>query len=73
MTNEGGVKDKDVLQAAILHDTVEDTDTTLEEIERHFGAKVRSIVDEVTDDKTLGKQERKDEQVNILHHQLVLI
>jgi guanosine-3',5'-bis(diphosphate) 3'-pyrophosphohydrolase len=63
LTNEGGIRDKDVLQAAILHDTVEDTDTTLEEIERLFGAKVRSIVDEVTDDKTLGKQERKEEQV----------
>lgn len=65
LTNEGGVRDKDVLQAAILHDTVEDTDTTFEEIERLFGAKVRSIVDEVTDDKTLPKQERKEEQVII--------
>jgi (p)ppGpp synthase/HD superfamily hydrolase len=63
LSNEGGVLDKNVLQAAILHDTVEDTDTTLEEIERLFGAKVRSIVDEVTDDKALGKQERKEEQV----------
>ena len=65
LTNEGGIRDKDVLLAAILHDTVEDTDTTSEEIERLFGAKVRSIVDEVTDDKTLAKQERKEEQVRV--------
>jgi guanosine-3',5'-bis(diphosphate) 3'-pyrophosphohydrolase len=65
LTYEGGIRDKDVLLAAILHDTVEDTDTTFEEIERLFGAKVRSIVDEVTDDKTLAKQERKEEQVRV--------
>ncbi|XP_059486921.1 guanosine-3',5'-bis(diphosphate) 3'-pyrophosphohydrolase MESH1 [Neocloeon triangulifer] len=63
LTNEAGVTDLNVLQAAILHDTVEDTDTTFEEVESHFGAKVRSIVAEVTDDKTLAKQERKEAQV----------
>jgi guanosine-3',5'-bis(diphosphate) 3'-pyrophosphohydrolase len=48
-----------VLMGAVLHDTVEDTDTTLEEIEGVFGAKVRSIVDEVTDDKSLPSVDRK--------------
>lgn len=43
--------DMDVLMAAILHDTVEDTDTTLDEIEDNFGEKIRNIVAEVTDDK----------------------
>ena len=50
-------------QAALLHDTVEDTDTSLEEIEEHFGPAIRSIVDEVTDDKSLPKAKRKRLQV----------
>ncbi len=37
----GGVHDLAVLQAAVLHDTVEDTDTTLDELEREFGVEVR--------------------------------
>ena len=37
----GGIDDPIVLQAALLHDTVEDTDTTLDEIEEHFGKAVR--------------------------------
>lgn len=55
-------------QGAILHDTVEDTMTTLEEIEEHFGPKVRKIVDEVSDDKTLSKQERKQLQIEHAPH-----
>ena len=49
----------------MLHDTVEDTDTTLDEIEEVFGEEVRQIVDEVTDDKSLPKAERKRLQVRI--------
>lgn len=49
--------------AAILHDTVEDTDTTFDEIESHFGKPVRDIVAEVTDDKTKPKQQRKRLQI----------
>lgn len=63
LTEEGGVTDQDVIMAAILHDTVEDTDTTIEEIESEFGRKIASIVAEVTDDKKLPKQERKRLQV----------
>jgi len=63
LSNEGGVDDPIVLQAALLHDTVEDTDTTLDEIEENFGKVVRDIVDEVTDDKDLAKEERKRLQV----------
>ncbi len=55
----GRIDDVEVLQAAILHDTVEDTETTPEEIENLFGQRVRSIVEEVTDDKSLLKVERK--------------
>ncbi|XP_022795787.1 guanosine-3',5'-bis(diphosphate) 3'-pyrophosphohydrolase MESH1-like [Stylophora pistillata] len=60
---EGGVYDTDVLQAAILHDTVEDTNTTFEEVESKFGPEVRHIVTEVTDDKRLPKLERKRLQI----------
>jgi len=60
---EGGVTDTAVLQAALLHDTVEDTDTSLEEIEQEFGTKVRDIVDEVSDDKDKEKAERKRLQI----------
>lgn len=60
---EGGVTDHAILAAAILHDTVEDTDTTPEEIESEFGAEIRGLVAEVTDDKSLEKQTRKHLQV----------
>lgn len=60
---DGSVTDVNVLVAALLHDTVEDTDTTLEEIEALFGATVANIVDEVSDDKTLPKDERKRQQI----------
>jgi guanosine-3',5'-bis(diphosphate) 3'-pyrophosphohydrolase len=59
----GAVADSDVLQAALLHDTIEDTDTSREEIETHFGSRVCSIVLEVTDDKSLEKHERKAAQI----------
>ena len=57
------VKDSDTLIAAVLHDTVEDTDTTLEEIEELFGETVAKYVSEVSDDKSLPKAERKRMQV----------
>lgn len=60
---EAGITELNVLMAAILHDTVEDTDTTFDEIELHFGKPVRDIVAEVTDDKTKPKQERKRLQI----------
>jgi GTP diphosphokinase / guanosine-3',5'-bis(diphosphate) 3'-diphosphatase len=59
----GEVDDLAVLMAAILHDTVEDTETTLDDIESLFGAEVRDLVAEVTDDKSLPKAERKRLQV----------
>jgi guanosine-3',5'-bis(diphosphate) 3'-pyrophosphohydrolase len=59
----GGVADPEILAAAILHDTLEDTETTPEELEAAFGRRVRKIVEEVTDDKRLPKAERKRLQV----------
>ncbi|KAM4596433.1 guanosine-3',5'-bis(diphosphate) 3'-pyrophosphohydrolase MESH1 [Fundulus diaphanus] len=68
LSYEGGVTDIEVLQAALLHDTVEDTDTTPEELEAKFGPTVARIVQEVTDDKGLPKQERKRLQVEHAPH-----
>ena len=51
------------MKAAILHDTVEDTSTTFDEVESRFGPEVRQIVSEVTDDKNLPKLERKRLQI----------
>ena len=52
-----------MLQAALLHDTVEDTDTTFEELEEKFGKTVTDVVREVTDDKSLPSEERKRLQI----------
>jgi guanosine-3',5'-bis(diphosphate) 3'-pyrophosphohydrolase len=63
LCNEAGETDVTVLCSALLHDTVEDTDTTPEELELEFGREIRDIVLEVTDDKRLPKLERKRWQV----------
>jgi guanosine-3',5'-bis(diphosphate) 3'-pyrophosphohydrolase len=60
---EGHVRDARVLAAAILHDTLEDTKTTYEELHERFGPAIAAIVREVTDDKTLPTHERKRLQV----------
>ena len=57
------VIDENVLCAAILHDTLEDTETKADELREHFGEKITSIVLEVTDDKSLEKSVRKQKQV----------
>jgi guanosine-3',5'-bis(diphosphate) 3'-pyrophosphohydrolase len=59
----GEVTDVGTLVAAILHDTIEDTNTTSEELEQHFGINVRHIVEELTDDKRLDKEVRKQLQI----------
>jgi|SRR5262249_41728036 len=63
LCREGGVLDPVVQAAAILHDTLEDTQTTPDELRAEFGEKIASIVEEVTDDKNLPKAERKRLQI----------
>ena len=58
-----GGADAFLVMAGLLHDTVEDTDTTPEELAARFGPEVASVVAEVTDDKRLEKQERKRMQI----------
>jgi len=64
----GGVHDVEVLVAAILHDTIEDTETTAEEIERQFGPAVAHLVLEVTDDRSLTWMERKRLEIEHAPH-----
>ncbi len=59
-----GVRDIDVLSAAILHDTIEDTDATKEELLGLFGENICNLVMEVTDDKLLPTGERKRLQIH---------
>ena len=62
-----GVGDLAVLCAALLHDTIEDTNTTADELRVLFGEVITSVVLEVTDDKTLERAERKRLQVQHAH------
>lgn len=63
LTVDGGVESPVVLVAAILHDTIEDTHTTREELVQQFGEDVATVVMEVTDDKALPKARRKQLQI----------
>jgi guanosine-3',5'-bis(diphosphate) 3'-pyrophosphohydrolase len=65
---EGRIEEVPVLSAAILHDTVEDTETTLDEIARRFGREIATVVGEVTDDTSLPKARRKALQVEHAPH-----
>ena len=58
-----GFDDPRMLATALLHDTIEDTNTTEEELREVFGDRVASIVLEVTDDKALPKAQRKQLQI----------
>ena len=64
LANEGFVSDEATLCAAVLHDTVEDTETTPDEIAAAFGDEIASLVMFVTDDKSLPKESRKQLQID---------
>ncbi|UUZ78380.1 HD domain-containing protein [Polaromonas sp. P1(28)-13] len=68
LATTGGIDDQVVLQAAILHDTIEDTETTYQDLLDRFGEAVASAVAEVTDDKALPKAQRKQLQVEHAPH-----
>ena len=63
LAEDGGVVDETLLIAAVLHDTIEDTETTAEELRELCGDAGTAIVLEVTDDKALPKQECKRLQI----------
>ncbi len=59
-----GEKDGNLLSAAVLHDTIEDTSTTIDDIRREFGIKVARLVKEVSDDMALPAMKRKQLQIS---------
>ena len=63
LAEDGQVEDASIIAAALLHDTIEDTETTDEELHQHFGEQVVAMVLEVTDDKSIVKAERKRLQI----------
>jgi guanosine-3',5'-bis(diphosphate) 3'-pyrophosphohydrolase len=65
---EAKVHEAVVISAALLHDTIEDTETTAAELRERFGAKVARVVEEVTDDKNLLKADRKRLQIEHAPH-----
>jgi guanosine-3',5'-bis(diphosphate) 3'-pyrophosphohydrolase len=60
---EAGITDEATLLAALLHDTVEDTETSIAELQQEFGSTIAALVSELTDDKSLPKDVRKELQV----------
>jgi guanosine-3',5'-bis(diphosphate) 3'-pyrophosphohydrolase len=56
-------EDPDLVIAALLHDAIEDCEVPRELIAETFSEDVATLVEEVTDDKSLPKAVRKDEQV----------
>jgi guanosine-3',5'-bis(diphosphate) 3'-pyrophosphohydrolase len=68
LCNEAHVSDIDVICGALLHDTVEDTDTTEEELKIEFGEKICRIVMDVTDNTDLTRVERKQAQIDHAAH-----
>lgn len=68
LSTEGGVTERLPLIAALLHDTIEDTETTEAELVVRFGAEVAAVVMEVTDDTSLPKAQRKELQVEHAPH-----
>jgi guanosine-3',5'-bis(diphosphate) 3'-pyrophosphohydrolase len=60
----GNIRDVSTLLAALLHDTLEDTTATGEEIENHFSLQVRSIVEELTDNLYLSSEEKRQKQID---------
>jgi len=68
LAREADIADVPTIAAALLHDTVEDTDTTPEELRELFGDEITAIVLEVTDDKSLSKADRKRLQIEHAAH-----
>jgi guanosine-3',5'-bis(diphosphate) 3'-pyrophosphohydrolase len=71
LRNEGGITDPVILAAALLHDTLEDTETSYEELRGQFGEQIADIVVEVTDTKWISKDARKRLQISKASHSSV--
>lgn len=63
VADTGRIDDTEILAAAILHDTLEDTDTTASELREQFGVRIAALVSEVTDEDGLSENIRRQRQV----------
>lgn len=68
LMEEGGITDAPTLAAALLHDTIEDTNTTREELLMVFGKEVSDLVVELTDLKTTAPEDKKMRELEHAHH-----
>jgi GTP diphosphokinase / guanosine-3',5'-bis(diphosphate) 3'-diphosphatase len=68
LTVEGSIEDSIVIAGALLHDTVEDCGVGFAELEARFGVDVTDVVRQVTDDKDLPKERRKELQIEHAPH-----
>lgn len=59
---------EEVIVAGILHDTIEDTDTTYNELSENFGKTIADIVFNESDDKTKSWKQRKQNTIEKLKH-----
>lgn len=68
LMEEGGVTDAATLAAALLHDTIEDTNTTREELALIFGREISDLVVELTDLKTTAPEIKKQSELEHAKH-----
>jgi guanosine-3',5'-bis(diphosphate) 3'-pyrophosphohydrolase len=68
LTSIGNINDSITLCGALLHDVLEDTNTSTEELQAVFGKEICDVVQEVSDDKNLSKIERKRMQIEFAPH-----
>ena len=65
---ECGIRGDSILVAAVLHDTLEDTDATPESLTKHFGKEVCEIVQELTDNPDLTRKEAEVRYVQLVEN-----
>ena len=65
---ELGITDTNILCASVLHDTLEDCDVSVDDLKVNFGERICSIVKNLTDDKTLPRNERKSKTRDKITH-----
>jgi (p)ppGpp synthase/HD superfamily hydrolase len=67
LQDDFGVEDQNILAAALLHDALEDTNTTYEELEQIFGKEIADMVDEVSHPKNYNDEQRKEYHEKLKH------
>jgi len=68
LLSQCGITDVEILQSAVLHDTLEDTETSLSELTNLFGSRVANMVNEVTYEKQIPQIQRKQLEIDSIPH-----